>query len=114
MPNAIDRLIYGFAGSDSCNFTAVHVPPAAFKSSGPYNILDNEVTIWARLDMLPQDQLYHSHVIAGTPGMTPSTCKHALVLPTQCWYGELLEGFPDGIDIKTFYNRFLAPVTVAD
>ena len=83
MPNAIDRLIYGFAGSDSCNFTAVHVPPAAFKSSGPYNILDNAANIQAGLDMLPQDQLYHSYVVAGTLDMTTSTCKCTIVLLTQ-------------------------------
>ena len=65
------------------------------------------------MDMLPQDQLYHSYMIAGTLDMTTSTCKHAIILPTH-WYAELLEHFPDGINVKTFYDRFLANVTVAD
>ena len=89
------------------------MPLAAFKSSGSYNILNDATTIQASLDMLPQDQLYHSYVIAGTLDMTTSTCKRTILLLTQ-WYEELLEHFPDGINVKTFYDRFLGNMTVAD
>ena len=65
------------------------------------------------MDTLPQDQLYHSYVIVGTPDMMTSTCKCTIVLPTH-WYTELSEHFPDGIEVKTFYNKFLANVTAAD
>ena len=70
-------------GNNACNLTAVHVPPAAFKSSGPYNVLDDAVTIWAGLDMLPQDELYHRYVVAGMPDMTTSTCKCTIILLAQ-------------------------------
>ena len=88
-------------------------PPAAFKSSDLYNILNDAATICASLDALPQDQLYHSYVVAGTSDMTTSSCKHSIVLPTP-WYVEICEHFPDGIGIKAFYNRFLVNVTAAD
>ena len=113
MPSPINGLLYGFVGSDVHNLTAVYIPPAAFKGTGPYNILNNAAIICAGLETLPQDQLYHSYVVAGTPDMTTSTCKHSIICPTH-WYVELCEHFPDGISIKTFYNRFLANVTAAD
>ena len=65
-PCPINGLLYGFAGSDTCNLAAVYIPPAAFKSSGLYNVLNDAATICAGLDTLPQDQLYHSYVVAGT------------------------------------------------
>ena len=111
-PCPIDGLLYGFAGSDACNLATVYIPPAAFKSSGLYNVLNDAATIHASLEALPQDQLYHSYVL-GTPDMTTSTCKHSIILPTH-WYVELCKHFPDGISIKTFYDRFLANVTTAD
>ena len=112
-PCPIDGLIYRFVGLDARNLAAVHVPPAAFKSSGPYNVLNDAVTICDGLDTLPQDQqLYHSYVVVGTPDMTTSTCKHAIILATH-WYAKLSEHFLVGIEIKTFYDRFLANVTAA-
>ena len=75
----------------------------------------NAVTIHtAGLDALAHNELvYHSYaVIAGTPDMTMSTCKCTIVLLMQ-WYMELAEHFPDGIEIKNFYNRFLATVMAA-
>ena len=46
MPSSpINGLIYGFAGLDAHNLTTVHVPPAAFESSGPYNVLNDAVTM---------------------------------------------------------------------
>ena len=110
-PSPIDRLIYGFAGPDACNLATVHVPPATFKSSGPYNILDGAAAICTGLDTLPQDQLYHSYVIAGMPDMMTSTCKHAIVLLSQ-WYGQLAEHFLDRIKIKDFHDKFLATMTM--
>ena len=112
-PCPIDGLIYGFAGLDTCNLTAVHIPPAAFKNSGPYNILNDAATICAGLETLPQDQLYHSYVVAGTPDMTTSTCKWTIILLTH-WYAALCQHFPDRIKIKTFCDRFLANVSAAD
>ena len=106
--------MYGFAGSDAHNLAAVHVPLAAFESSRPYNILDDAAAIHAGLDMLPQDQLYHSYVIAGMPDMMTSACKcDAIMLLTQ-WYGQLLGHFPDRIKIMVFYDRLLATLTVAE
>ena len=113
MPCPINGLIYSFMGSDACNLAAVHIPPAAFKSSGPYNVLNNAATIRTGLETLPQDQLYHSYVVAGTPDMTTSNCKRTIILPTH-WYAELCQCFPDGIEIKTFYDRFLANMSSAD
>ena len=109
----IDRLIYGFTGSDAHNLTTVCVPSAAFESSWPYNILDDAAAICAGLDTLPQDQLYHSYVIAGMLDMMTSTCKCAIMLLTQ-WYGQLAEHFLDGIEIKDFYDRFLATVNMTE
>ena len=45
--------------------------------------------------------------------MMTSACKHVIVLLTQ-WYAQLSEHFPDGIEVKTFYDRFLATMTVAE
>ena len=112
-PCPIDGLLYGFTGSDARNLAAVHIPPAAFESSGPYNVLNDAAAIRAGLDTLPQDQLYHSYVVAGTPDMTTSSCKRSIVLPTP-WYVEICEHFPDGIGIRAFYDRFLANVTGSD
>ena len=105
MPCPINGLIYGFAGSDTHNLTTVHIPSAAFESSGPYNILNDATTISASLETLPQDQLYHCYIVAGTLDMTTSTCKHTIILPTH-WYAELCEHFLDRIKIKTFRIKY--------
>ena len=112
-PCPIDGLLYGFTGSDTHNLAAVYIPPAAFKSSGLYNVLNDAATIHASLDMLPQDQLYHSYVVAGTSDMMMSTCKQSIILLTP-WCAEICEHFPDGVSIKAFYDRFLVNVTTAD
>ena len=95
-PSPIDGLIYGIAGSDTHNLAAVHIPFSTFESSGPYNMLNDAATICTGLDALPQDQLFHSYVVAGTQDMTTFTCKHAIILLIQ-WYTELAEHFPDGM-----------------
>ena len=87
-PSPVDNLIYSFTGADAWNLAAVHLLASAFKISAQYNVLD---------------------VLAMMPGMTNSACQCAIVLPTE-WYQELTEHFPHGIDLKVFYNHFLATV----
>lgn len=106
-------MIYGFTGIDARNLAAVHVPASAFENSALYNVLDDAAEIRARLDALPQDQYFHPYVAAGTPAMTNSCCKRALVMPMQ-WNSDLAREYPDGIGLKKFHDRFLAPIALAD
>jgi hypothetical protein len=111
-PSPLDGLVYGFAGSDSRTLAAVHLPATAFETSATYNVLDVPVTLRAGLDTLPPDQTFHPYVNAGTPGMTNSSCRRALVLPMP-WYVDLA-AHPDGISLKDFYDQFLMTVPTAE
>jgi hypothetical protein len=111
-PSPLDSLIYGFAGSDSRTLAAVHIPANAFEISAAYNVLDDATLVRAGLDLLPPDQTFHPYVNAGTPDMTNAGCRRALVLP-MIWY-EDLASHPEGIDLKLFYDSFLATVPAAE
>ena len=109
----MDNLIYGFMGTDMRNLAAVYLPSSAFENSAQYNILDDPAAIQAGLDGLPGDQSFHPYVLATTPGMTNSSCQCAIVLPPD-WYQQLATHFPHGIDLKAFYDQFLAPVPAGE
>ena len=109
----MDNLVYGFTGTYMHNLAAMYLPSSAFKNSVQYNVLDDPTTIWAGLDGLPVDQSFHPYVLATTPGMTNSACQHMIVLPPD-WYQQLATHFPHGIDLKTFYNQFLATVLAGE
>jgi hypothetical protein len=111
-PSPLDGLIYGFTGSDSRTLAAVHLPATAFEISAAYNVLDDAATLRTGLGVLPPDQTFHPYVNAGTPDMTNSGCRRALVLP-MAWYADLA-GHPDGIGLQPFYDLFLATVPAAD
>ena len=109
----MDNLIYGFMGTDAWNLAAVHLLPSAFKISAQYNVLNDSAVIQMGLDGLPQDQSFHPYVLATMAGMTNSACQHAIMLPTE-WYQELAEHFPHGVNLKTFYDHFLATMAAGD
>ena len=108
-PSPVDNHMYSFTGMDAQNLAAVHLPPSAFKTSDLYNVLNNAAAIQVGLDMLPQDQSFHPHVSAMTLGMTNSACQHTIVLPME-WHQKLVEHFPHGINLKSFYNCILSTV----
>lgn len=111
-PSPLDGLVFGFSGPDSRTLAAVHLPTAAFETSAAYNVLDDPAAIRAGLEALPPDQTFHAYVNAGTPDMTNSGCRRALVLPMP-WYAELA-AHPDGISLKDFYDQFLATLPAAE
>ena len=111
-PSPLDGLVYGFAGSDSRTLAAVHIPANAFEISAAYNVLDDAAVVRAGLDTLPPDQTFHPYVNAGTPDMTNTGSRRALVLP-MTWYADLA-AHPGGIDLKVFYDSFLATVPAAE
>ena len=111
-PSPLDGVVYGFSGSDSRTLAAVLLPATAFETSAAYNVLDDPMALRAGLDTLPPDQMFHVYVNAGTPGMTYSNCRRALVLPMH-WYPDLA-AHPDGISLKAFYDQFLATVPAAE
>jgi hypothetical protein len=112
-PKHFDSMTYGFTGANGRNLAAVHIPASAFENSAPYNVLDDAVTIWTGLDTLPPDQYFHAYVTAGTQNKMNLACKRCLVIPMQ-WYQDVASNYPDGIAIKEFHDRFLAPSAPAD
>ena len=90
----------------------LQIPLNAFNNSPIYNVLDNTANlIHARLDTLPPaDQTFHANISAGTPNMMNSAWKCALFFPMSCWYIELMIHYPDGINIKGFYDAQLTPI----
>jgi hypothetical protein len=111
-PSPLDGLVYGFAGSDSRTLAAVHLPSTACETSAAYNVLDDPVALRAGLGACPPDQTFHAYVNAGTPDMTNSSCRRALVLPMP-WYADLA-AHPDGISHKVFYDQFLVTGPAAE
>ena len=45
--------------------------------------------------------------------MSNSACRHALVLPGE-WLEHLARDFPNGIELKAFYDTFLPPLPPAE
>ena len=57
----------------------------------------------------PVDQVFHPYANMGTPNMTNSVCRHALLLPAD-WHAQLARDFPYGIVLKVFYDICLVPL----
>ena len=106
-------LMYGFTGTDTCNLAAVHLPSSALENSTQYNVLDDLAAIQMGQDRLPVDQSFHPYVLATMPGMTNAACQCAIVLLPN-WYQELDTHFPNGINLKTFYDQFLTTVPAGE
>ena len=112
-PLVLDGLVYSFTGPDAQNLVAVHVPASAFKTTAAYNVLDDPVTVRAGLEALPVDQTFHPYVNMGTPNMSNSSCRRAILLPVE-WHTRLAQNHPFSISLKAFYDLFLAPLSPAE
>ena len=108
-PTALDGLMYSFSGPDTQRLAAVHIPASAFEVSTAFNVLDNAATVCLGLESLPADQVFHPYVNMGTPNMTNSACRHAVLLPIK-WHMQLVREFSCGVTCKAFYDIFLAPL----
>ena len=86
----LDGLVYSFTGPDARNLVAVHVPALAFETTATYNVLDDLATVRAGLEALPADQTFHPYVNVGTPNMSNSSCRHAILLPVE-WHTRLAQ-----------------------
>ena len=56
------------------------------------------------------DQTFHPYVNVGTPNMSNSSCRRAILLPVE-WHARLARDHPFGVGLKTFYDSFLAPLS---
>ena len=74
-PSILDDMVYSFTGLDARNLAAVHVLASAFEMTVAYNVLDIPVTMWAGLEALPVDQMFHPYVNVGMPNMSSSSCR---------------------------------------
>ena len=45
--------------------------------------------------------------------MSNSACRRVLVLPME-WLERLARDYPDGVELKTFYDTLLAPLPPAE
>ena len=91
----------------------MHIPVSAFEVSAAFNVLDDAATVHLGLENLPVNQAFHPYVNVGTPNMTNSACRHAVLLPVE-WHLQLARDFPYGVVLMAFYDIFLASLqTVA-
>ena len=112
-PLVLDGLVYGFTGPDARNLAAVHVLALAFETTATYNVLDDPATVRAGLKALLADQTFHPNVNVGTPNMSNSSCRCAILLPVK-WHTRLVQNHPFGIGLKAFYDSFLTPLSPAE
>jgi hypothetical protein len=75
--------------------------------------LDDPTAVRAGLETLPADQTFHPYVNVGTPLMTNSACKRAILLPVE-WHARLARDYPFGVALKTFFDVLLAPLSPAE
>ena len=112
-PSILDRLVYRFIGPNAHNLAAVHIPTSAFEMTAVYNVLDDPAAVHGGLETLPADQTFHPYVNIRMPQMTNSTCKWAILLPVE-WHVRLARDYPFGMALKTFFDVFLAPLSLAE
>ena len=91
----------------------MHVLTAAFETTAAYNVLDDPATVREGLKTLPTDQTFHLYVNVRMPQMTNLACKQAILLPVE-WHMRLAQDYPFGVALKTFYDVFLGPLTLAE
>ena len=60
-----------------------------------------------------QTRPFHPYVNVGTPNMSNSSCRCAILLPVK-WHARLARDHPFGISLKAFYDSFLAPLSPAE
>ena len=112
-PSVLDGLVYGLTGPDARNLAAMHVPASAFEATAMYNVLDDPATVRAGLKALPADQIFHPYVNVGTPNMSNSSCRRAILLPVE-WHTRLAQKHPFRVGLKAFYDSYLPPLSPAE
>ena len=78
-----------------------------------YNVLDDPATVCGGLETLPVDQMFHPYMNVRMLQMTNSACKRAILLPVK-WHTRLARDHPFTVSLKTFYDVFLATLSLAE
>ena len=57
--------------------------------------------------------MFHPYVNVSMPQMMNLACKCAILLPVE-WHTQLVQDYPFGVALKTFYDVFLVPLSPAE